>query len=280
MPDQVIIMGAGPAGLACAYELTAHDLRPIVVERSPWVGGLARTIEHDGFRFDIGGHRWFTKNDEIHEFFVNVVADEIVWVNRISRIYYDGKFFYYPLRVTNALAGMGLVRSARAVLDHIAVRLRPIAVNGEATMEQAYTNQFGRTLYQQFFRSYSEKVWGLPCDQISGDWVAQRSKGLSLTAAIKDAFAQSRGEYESLVDRFAYPALGIGRFSERMADTVRARGGVIELNARVTKVHHDGNRVTGVTVRRPTGDTRLDGSHFVSSIPITSLIHAMSPPAP
>jgi protoporphyrinogen oxidase len=276
----VIIMGAGPAGLASAHVLTSNGVPVSVYERSPWVGGLARTIERDGFRFDIGGHRWFTKQDDVHQFFVDVVGDELITVDRVSRIYFDGKFFFYPLKIGNALAGMGVNRSAKALADAVAIKLRPIPVDGEPTMEQAYVNQFGRTLYEQFFRAYSEKVWGMTCDRISGDWVAQRSKGLSLTSAIRDAFSRSRGEIESLVDRFVYPRLGIGRFSERMADDVRTGGGEIALDSRVVRVHHDGPRVTGVTVRTDRGDELVEGDAFISSIPITQLVRAFVPSAP
>jgi protoporphyrinogen oxidase len=280
LPEQVIIMGAGPAGLAAAHVLTSHGVAPLVFERSPWVGGLARTVERNGFRFDIGGHRWFTKKDEVHQFFVDVVGDELIDVDRVSRIYFEGKYFYYPLKIGNALSGMGLRRSLRALADAVAIKVRPLAIAGEPTMEQAYVNQFGRTLYEQFFKTYSEKVWGMPCDLISGDWVAQRSKGLSLTTAIKDAFSRSRGEVESLVDRFSYPRLGIGRFSERMADDIRAGGGRIELESRVVRIHHDGPRVTGVTVRRAAGDALVEGDAFISSIPITQLVKAFRPAAP
>lgn len=280
MPEHVIILGAGPAGLAAAHVLTSNGRPPVVFERAPWVGGLARTVERNGFRFDIGGHRWFTKNDEVHQFFVDVVGDELITVNRTSRIYFEGKYFYYPLKIGNALRGMGVRRSVHALADALAIKLRPLRIAGEPTMEQAYINQFGRTLYEQFFRTYSEKVWGLRCDQISGDWVVQRSKGLSLTTAIKDAFARSRGEIESLVDRFSYPRLGIGRFSERMADAVRGGGGTIALDSRVIRVHHHGQRVTGVTVRTKTGDRVVEGDAFISSIPITQLVRALRPAAP
>lgn len=276
----MIILGAGPAGLAAAHVLTSNGVPPTVFERAPWVGGLARTVERNGFRFDIGGHRWFTKKDEIHQFFVDVVGDELITVKRTSRIYFEGKYFYYPLKIGNALRGMGVRRSVQALADALAIKLRPLRVEGEPTMEQAYINQFGRTLYEQFFRTYSEKVWGLRCDQISGDWVVQRSKGLSLTTAIKDAFARSRGEIESLVDRFLYPRLGIGRFSERMADAVRHGGGTIALDSRVIRIHHRGQRVTGVTVRSRAGDDVVEGDTFISSIPITQLVRALRPAAP
>ena len=185
------------------------------------------------FKFDIGGHRWFTKNDELNALFREVVAEELLWVNRISRIYFDGKYVDYPLKISNALKAIGPVVAARAMADYGRTRVKQrISPSPVESMEDAYIDQFGPTLYRLFFQRYSEKVWGLPCDQMSGDWVSQRSKGMSLVTAVKDAVVPSKGKVVSLIDEFMYPRGGFGRFSERMADAIGAAGNEIRLNYR------------------------------------------------
>jgi protoporphyrinogen oxidase len=278
-------MGAGPGGLCSAYVLSKAGVPTTVVEKAPFVGGLARTIRHQTkhgeFRFDIGGHRWFTKNDELNEIFREVVGEELLWVDRISRIYFDGRYVDYPLKVSNALKAVGPVLSAKAMADYgrtrIEQKLRPTPV---VSMEDAYINQFGRTLYELFFQRYSEKVWGLPCDQMSGDWVTQRSKGMSLVTAVKDAIVPSRGKVVSLIDNFMYPRYGFGRFSERMADAITAMGNTIELGSGVETVHREGNRVTGVTLGTPEGPRRVEAANYISSIPLTVLAKIVEPAAP
>ncbi len=224
-----VVMGAGPGGLCSAYILTKAGVPTTVLEKAPFVGGLARTIrrqtDYGEFRFDIGGHRWFTKSDELNALFREVIAEELLWVNRTSRIYFDGKYVDYPLKISNALKAMGPAVAAQAMADYgrtrVGQRLHPSPV---VSMEDAYIDQFGPTLYRLFFQRYSEKVWGLPCDQMSGDWVSQRSKGMSLLTAVKDAVVPSRGKVVSLIDEFMYPRGGFGRFSERMADAIQAGG--------------------------------------------------------
>src|SRR4051794_1167050 len=174
----VVVMGAGPGGLCAAYTLTKAGVPARLFEKAPFVGGLARTIrrqtEYGEFRFDIGGHRWFTKNDELNALFREVVADELLWVNRISRIYFDGRYVDYPLKITNALRAIGPVVSARAMADYATTRLSHRFSSAPiVSMEDAYIDQFGPTLYRLFFQRYSEKVWGLPCAEMSGDWVTQ-----------------------------------------------------------------------------------------------------------
>jgi protoporphyrinogen oxidase len=280
-----IVMGAGPGGLCSAYVLSKAGVQATVLERAPFVGGLARTIrhqtEHGEFKFDIGGHRWFTKNDELNELFREVIAEELLWVNRISRIYFDGRYVDYPLKISNALKAMGPVNSALAMADYlrtrISHRLRPVPI---VSMEDAYIDQFGPRLYKLFFQRYSEKVWGLPCDQMSGDWVSQRSKGMSLLTAVKDAIVPSRGKVVSLIDEFMYPRDGFGRFSERMADSIVAAGNQVRLGAGVERVHAVGNRVTGLSVATENGTERLEADQFISSIPLTILAQIMEPAAP
>jgi protoporphyrinogen oxidase len=280
-----LVMGAGPGGLCSAYVLSKEGVPTTVVERAPFVGGLARTIkretEHGEFKFDIGGHRWFTKSDELNDIFKEVVGEELLWVDRVSRIYFDGRYVDYPLKISNALKAVGPVLSAKAMADYgrtrIEHRLRPKPI---VSMEDAYINQFGRTLYELFFQRYSEKVWGLPCDEMSGDWVTQRSKGMSLLTAVKDAVVPSRGKVVSLIDNFMYPKYGFGRFSERMADAIAALGNTVRLESGVEKVHREGNRVTGITVGTPDGPQRLEAANYISSIPLTVLAKIVEPAAP
>ena len=280
-----LIMGAGPGGLCSAYVLSKAGMPATVVEKAPFVGGLARTIhkqtEHGEFKFDIGGHRWFTKNDELNDIFREVVADEILMVNRISRIYFDGRFVDYPLKISNALKAIGPVTSAKAMADYVKTRafnkLRPKPI---ISMEDAYIDQFGPTLYRLFFQRYSEKVWGHPCDEMSGDWVTQRSKGMSIVTAVKDAIVPSKGKVVSLIDEFMYPRDGFGRFSERMADAVTGMGNEVRLGTGVEKVIREGNRVAAVEVSTESGTERIEADNFISSIPLTMLAKIMEPAAP
>src|ERR671912_2766024 len=277
-----VVMGAGPGGLCSAYVLSKAGVPTTVLERAPFVGGLARTIRHPTeygeFRFDIGGHRWFTKNDELNALFKEVVAEELLWVNRISRIYFDGRYVDYPLKISNALRAIGPVTATRAVADYARTRVAHTLQTPELrTMEDAYINQFGPTLYKLFFQRYSEKVWGLPCDQMSGDWVSQRSKGMSLVTAVKDAVVPTKGKVVSLIDEFMYPRGGFGRFSERMADAIGAAGNEIRLNTGVEKGHRDGDHVVGVTGSTENGTERIEAGHYISSIPLTLLAKIMDP---
>ncbi len=280
-----IVMGAGPAGLCSAYVLSKAGFPATVVEAAPFVGGLARTIkrqtDHGEFKFDIGGHRWFTKNDELNALFREVVDDELLWVNRISRIYFDGKFVDYPLKLANALKAVGPVTAGRAVFDYGLIQAKRRANPQDVvSMEDAYINQYGKTLYELFFQAYSEKVWGMKCSELSGDWVSQRTKGMSLVTAIKDAVVPSKGKVVSLIDEFMYPRYGFGRFSERMADSIEAAGNEIKLKSPVEKIVLDGSRVKGVQVRTEDGSALIEGDNFISSIPLTVLVKITDPPAP
>lgn len=282
---KTVVMGAGPAGLCSAYVLSKAGYPATVVEAAPFVGGLARTIkrqtDHGEFKFDIGGHRWFTKNEELNDLFKEVVDDELLWVNRISRIYFDGKFVDYPLKLTNALKAVGPVTAGRAVFDYGLIKaqqkMNPTDV---VSMEDAYINQYGKTLYELFFQAYSEKVWGMKCSELSGDWVNQRTKGMSLVTAIKDAVVPSKGKVVSLIDEFMYPRDGFGRFSERMANSIEKNGNEILLKSPVEKIVLEGNRVKGVQIRTEDGSTLLEGDNFISSIPLTVLVKIMEPSAP
>lgn len=279
-PGTAVILGAGPAGLAAGYALARSGWRVQVYEQASQVGGLSRTERSNGYRFDIGGHRWFTKKDELNFFLVDLLGDELVMVDRISRIYFDGKYVDYPLRIGNALARIGPATSVKAISDFLVSKAsQTVSKKPIVSMEDAYVAQFGRTLYETFFKRYSEKVWGWDCTDLSGDWVAQRSKGMSLMTAVRDALKRSDGKVESLAERFMYPRYGYGRICERMAEEIERAGGAVNLGWRVVKVQHDGRTFTDVTVSDGARERHVGGDAFVSSIPMTELVRDLAPDA-
>jgi protoporphyrinogen oxidase len=281
---ETVIAGGGPAGLTGAYELTRHGRSCVVLEADPrLVGGISRTDEYKGYRFDIGGHRFFSKSSEINLLWKEILGDAFITRTRLSRIYYDRKFFYYPLKPVDALRKLGPARSARIILSYLKARLRP--VRPERSFEDWVVNRFGRELFETFFKSYTEKVWGMPTSEISADWAAQRIKGLSLTKAVISALGigpKSRGEViKTLIDEFQYPRLGPGQMWEAARDRIKAQGGAVHMGRKVVRVEHDGDAVTALVALDPEGrPTRYLGSHFLSTMPVRDLIRAMDPPAP
>lgn len=282
LSKNVVVLGAGPGGLAAGHHLSAHGIRPLVLEKLHHLAGLCYTHVRAGFRFDIGGHRWFTKNEELERWFLKLMEGELVRVNRISRIYFDQKYYHYPIRIKNVLKNAGLFTSAHAVLSYIAARANPSANrSASANMESAYVQQFGRKLYEMFFQRYSEKVWGRPCTEISADWVEQRTKGLSIVTAVREALVGSKTKSESLIEEFWYPRLGYSRICERMAEDIRLAGGEIRLNSAVLSVVHDRNQVCGVNYKTPDGQTEfVSADAVVSSIPLPVLARNLDPPPP
>jgi protoporphyrinogen oxidase len=280
-----VIAGAGPAGLTAAYELTKHGHSCVALEGDPHlVGGISRTDQYKGYRFDIGGHRFFSKSAEVNAIWREILGDQFITRSRMSRIYYDRKFFHYPLKPLDALTKLGLIRSVRIVASYAKARLRPI--KPERSFEAWIVNRFGRMLFEIFFKTYTEKLWGMPTSEISADWAAQRIKGLSLVEAVMNAlFAgrnKSKGEViKTLIDSFQYPRLGPGQMWEAARDKVLAAGGGVHLDRRVERVEHDGSSVTAFVARDSEGRlTRYHGQHFLSTMPIRTLIRAMSPSPP
>src|SRR5262245_42278967 len=215
MPGQhVAVVGAGPAGLTAAYLLSKQGVRTTVLEADDTVGGLSRTAQYKGFRFDIGGHRFFTKIEPVQRLWDEILGDEFVSVPRLSRIYYDGKFFDYPLKAGNALKGLGPINATTIALSWLKWRFRPYPV--EDTFEQWVTNRFGKRLYEIFFKTYTEKVWGVPCSEIRAEWAAQRIQNLSLEKAILAAASLNRRSpaIKTLINEFKYPRLGPGQMWE------------------------------------------------------------------
>lgn len=274
---KVIIMGGGLAGLAAGFELANAGFKVVVVEMCKEVGGLAKTLEVKGNRFDTGPHRWYTKNDRVNSWMLKLLDKEVIRVPRLTRIYFDKKFFYYPIRLINALGGIGIVKSFRAVVDYVIARVKSRIVRMPLiTMEDGYINQFGKTLYEIFFKRYSEKLWGVDCRKISIDWVGQRTRGLNILTVIKDTFFKSRGVV-SLVDEFSYPELGVGRIAEKLAEGIKNKGGEILLESEIVKINQNAVSITSVTIKKRGKNTKLSGDNYISSIPLSDLIKRLSP---
>jgi protoporphyrinogen oxidase len=277
--DSVVIIGAGPAGLTAAYELSKHDVPAIVLEADSTVGGLSRTVNYKGYLFDIGGHRFFTKWDEVNQVWQEILGGKFLKRPRLSRIYYRNKFFHYPLKARNALFGLGLLESIRILFSYFRSRL--IYYHNEQNLEQWVSNRFGRRLYEVFFKTYTEKVWGVPCTEIRAEWAAQRIKGLSLTTAVRNAlFKQKSTKVKTLIDSFEYPERGPGQMWETLADRLQHRGYQVLMERPVSRICHDDKRVTCLETRGPKGIERFCATHFISSMPIRELINALDPPAP
>lgn len=275
----VVIIGAGPAGLTAAWELLQRNQPVIVLEKSAWMGGIARTEIHDGYRFDIGGHRFFTRVPEVAAFWQEMLGEEFQRVPRLSRIYYKGHFFNYPLELKNTLRNIGLIESGLILLSYL--RWRAFPSSEEVNFEQWVTNRFGARLYRRFFKTYTEKVWGIPCCQIGAEWAAQRIRGLSLKRALLDALF-GRSEATSLIREFDYPRLGPGMMWDRCRERIEARGGCILTDAEVVCLRHDGVRVRSVQVRHGENLVEIEGDHFFSTMPLNELIAQLdpAPPAP
>jgi protoporphyrinogen oxidase len=282
----VVIMGAGPAGLTAAYELMKHDVPVTVVEKDPHqVGGLARTVEHNGYRFDIGGHRFFSKNQEVEDLWTEILGDEMLTRGRLSRIYYRGRFFAYPIKAVNALWNLGPLEALRCLASYMWARVHP--VRNPKTLEDWVRNQFGWRLFSIFFKTYTEKVWGISTKALSADWAAQRIKSLDLWVVLRTALlprrkAKDRGEIvTTLVDRFRYPRRGPGQMWERVAKIAEERGHPVMFGRAVSAISHDRGEVTSITTTDEAGRSETcSGSHFISSIPIRELIARLDPPAP
>jgi protoporphyrinogen oxidase len=283
--ERVVVIGAGPAGLTAAYELLkkgADRFEVDVLEADPsYVGGIARTAMYKGCRFDIGGHRFFSKSQEIEDLWTEWMGTDMLTRTRMSRIYYDGKFFHYPLKATNVLGNLGLRTSVRVLASYARKRVSPI--EPEVSFADWVTNRFGRRLFTMFFESYTEKVWGIPCTTLSADWAAQRIKGLSLTTAVRDAvFGKKEGDVvKSLIETFRYPRLGPGMMWERVRDLVVERGGRIHMNRRAEELRHTEGRITSILARGRDGAEQVfEMDHVISSAPIARLMPALIPSAP
>jgi protoporphyrinogen oxidase len=284
----VLIVGAGPAGLTAAYCLTKETSSVLVVERDPeYVGGISRTIRHNGFLFDIGGHRFFSKSREIVALWHEILPDDLIERPRLSRIYYNGKYFSYPLKALEALVNLGPLTSFACVLSYLRARAFPLA--NPSSFHDWVRNEFGERLFQIFFKTYTEKVWGIPCDEISADWAAQRIKGLDLGVAVRDAVRRSLRlkrrtqpgvTVKTLIERFEYPRRGPGMMWEAAARKVVAQGGRLLMGHELTRLSYDSAQgLWQISLTDTSGDREnYAARHVVSSAPVAELIAKIDPP--
>ncbi|MGC1511788.1 MAG: NAD(P)/FAD-dependent oxidoreductase [Acidimicrobiales bacterium] len=278
---EVVVIGAGPAGLTSAYMLAKAGETCVVLEADQQVGGISRTVERDGWRFDIGGHRFFTKVAEVEALWHEILPDEEFLMRpRMSRIYYKGKYFDYPLKATNALFNLGVLEAVRCVLSYVWARVNP--PRDQTNFEGWTTSRFGKRLYRIFFKTYTEKVWGVPATEIQADWAAQRIKNLSLFSAIVNALLPSRNQKEitSLIEEFQYPKFGPGMMWERCRDLVEAGGTKVLMETSARRIRHVGGRAVAVVSEHAGGTTEYPCTEVISTMPFPMLLKAMDPPVP
>lgn len=277
----IVVIGGGLAGLSAGYLLSKSGRQITVIEKDSTVGGLAKTVDHNGFRFDLGGHRFLTENKEVENFVRDILQDDFLVVPRKSKIYMSGKYFDYPLKPANAIFGLGVSSIVRIVAGYLAQktknRIKPSEVR---SLEDWVIDQFGREMFELYFRQYSEKVWGMDCNNLSKEWVSQRIKGLSLWEAVKNAFFKFSGkEIATLADSFIYPKTGIGQIAESLKKGIENRNHIMT-DTRVMQINHEDFSVRDVSVMSCKDICDIEGDAFISSMPLTNLINALHPSAP
>jgi protoporphyrinogen oxidase len=276
-----IIIGAGPAGLTAAYHLGKQGIKSTILEADSIVGGISRTEVRDGWRFDIGGHRFFTKVPMVSDLWHEILDEgDFLLRPRMSRIFYKGRFYDYPLKASNALKNLGLLESFLCVLSYLWVRIKK--PSDTSTFEGWTVSRFGWRLYRMFFKTYTEKVWGVDASEIQADWAAQRIKNLSLFKAVLNSLLPRRNQKEitSLIEEFEYPKLGPGMMWEKCHELIRGQGSDVIFQNPVTSIKHSNGTANKVVTENSNGSETFLTSHIISSMPISKLLLAMDPPAP
>lgn len=277
IPPRVVVIGGGPAGLAAVYTLAKMGVPAVCLESSQDWGGLSRTVVYRGFRFDIGGHRFFSKSQEVNALWKEILGDEFLTRPRQSRIYYRNRFFSYPLKAGDALRGLGLFESLRIFGSYLFRQIRPYPETPD--FERWTSNLFGDRLYRHFFKAYTEKVWGIPCSQIASEWGAQRIRGLNLLSAIRSALLPPKhGSIKTLIGSFHYPRYGPGQMYEATAQKAEALGAELVREAHVVRIERDETCVKAVIAKTPSGERRYPATYVLSSMPLTDLVIAIDPP--
>lgn len=280
--DAIVIIGAGPAGLGCAFELTRHKKiinhnSVVILDKNKAVGGLARTYEYKGYRFDVGPHRFYTKNQEVSQIWRKFLKHDLISVTRMTRIFYKDKLFYYPIRLKDVILKLGILESFLTAVSFINAKLflrnlRP------KTFEDWITKHFGKKLYRHFFKTYTEKVWGIPCSKIGSEWAAQRIKNLNFIEVVKTAiFGERTRKSKSLINKFYYPKKGAGHCYEKMAVYVRKYNVRINLQSQVTKIIHTRSQITSVEYTQKEQRVNLSVDYLFSSMPLTQFILSLDP---
>jgi protoporphyrinogen oxidase len=278
MAEDVIVIGGGPAGLAAAHELAVNGKRTLLLEGSKAAGGIARTETYGGYRFDLGGHRFFTKQADILSLWYELLGGELLEVQRSSRIYHRGKFISYPLAPTDILKKLGLTESLRILTSYLQTSV--MSEKEDASYEDWIINRFGLRLFETFFKEYTEKVWGIPCGRIEPEWAEQRIKGVSLRSAVANALFGSN-QARSMIRTFLYPRLGPGMMWDRFVERIVAHGGRVEFKRPVVHLHHDGRgRVSTIVCKSGESAAWCSAQHYISSMPITTLVESLVPAPP
>ncbi len=270
-----VIVGAGPAGLTAGLLLAQKKQKVIILEQDGQVGGIAKTVVYKRYRFDLGGHRFFAKFPEVTRFWHKILGKDLISVHRSSKIFYQGKFFNYPLEPGNALKNLGIWGAFLAFDSHLLSGLRPI--EPVKTLEDVYINSFGRYLYQKFFQTYSMRLWGISPNQMAPDWGYQRVGKLSLFAAIKDAFLPHPNRVKSLIKKFHYPRLGPGQMWEKVSSEFKKEGGRLYLNTKVDKIFHNGEKITAIQTKNGQTTNKMAIDQLISSMPIRDLVNSLIP---
>lgn len=264
---RVAVIGAGPAGITCAYQLAKQGVEVHLYEAAPQVGGLAKTLDLWGQKVDLGPHRFFSDDTRVNKLWLEVAGRDYRMVDRLTRIYYKKNFYYYPVKAFDALSKLGLFTSAVCVLSYFKEKLIPTKQDG--TFESWVTNRFGKSLYEIFFKTYTEKLWGIKCNELDADFAAQRIKKFSLGEAMKNALGIGGTKHKTLVDQFAYPTGGTGMIYERMQTFINANGGKVLCNQPVKRVIKEGDTATGIELM--TGEV-LPYTDVVSTMPFTIMV--------
>jgi len=273
---KVVILGAGPAALSAGLTLLKAGFPVILLEREKQVGGISKTVEYKGFRFDVGGHRFFTRSDEVMKLWQETLGKDFLLRPRLSRIYYQGKFFKYPIELGDTLKKAGLRTSLLCMASFIRYHLFPI--RPEKSFADWVTNRFGRKLFLMFFKSYTEKVWGISTEELSADWAAQRIKGLSLWEAVKNSLFKPKKKIKTLIEEFHYPKYGPGMMYQAMADKIINLGGKIELGQTITVLNEEGRRIKSITAKDENGEEiALEADYFISTIPLPDTLRFLRP---